>query len=184
MKSAAVMTVDEAFAFFISAVGYGSSQVSPPPGICHPIEKNANAMPGVSPGWGGGRGVLGGVGSPKNDWCIINLLALLLIQALVEDQVHHPSDTGVQANCDHWFITRTIKNLSTHPTNLIITCLLHPRGEEAEPLVLFWGFFAKIFFFVTWSLSHIICHLLFLLAVTTAFIISVLLSELLPTVLL
>ena len=57
MKSAAVMTVDEAFAFlifFISAVGHDSSQVSPPPGICHPIEKNAHAMPRGSPGWGGG----------------------------------------------------------------------------------------------------------------------------------
>ena len=63
MKSAAVMTVDEAFAFFISAVGYGSSQVSPSPGICHPRQKNAHAMPGVSPGWGGGGGggVLGGM---------------------------------------------------------------------------------------------------------------------------
>ena len=57
--SAAVMTVDEAFAFlifFISAVGHGSSQVSPSPGICHPRQKNAHAMPGGSPGsgWGGG----------------------------------------------------------------------------------------------------------------------------------
>ena len=70
-------------------VGHGSSQVSPPPGICHPIEKNAHAMPGGSPGLGGGgggrlgggrvgggvhgggggggRGMLGGVGSPKID---------------------------------------------------------------------------------------------------------------------
>ena len=69
MKSAAVMTVDEAFPFlifFISAVGHGSSQVSPPPGICHPIEKNAHPMPGGSPGWGG-EGMLEGVGSPKID---------------------------------------------------------------------------------------------------------------------
>ena len=45
--------------FFSSlrVVGHGSSQVSPPPGICHPIEKNAHAMPGGSPGlWGGGGG--------------------------------------------------------------------------------------------------------------------------------
>ena len=44
--------------------------------------------------WGGG-GMLGGVGSPKIDWYII--VALLLIQALVEDQVHHPNDLGAQA---------------------------------------------------------------------------------------
>ena len=66
MKSAAVMTVDEAFAFFISAVGYGSSQVSPPPGICHPIEKNAHAMPRGSPGLGG-EGDVGRRGLTK-DW--------------------------------------------------------------------------------------------------------------------
>ena len=44
---------------------------------------------------GGGGGMLGGVGSPKIDWYII--VALLLIQALVEDQVHHPNDLGAQA---------------------------------------------------------------------------------------
>ena len=49
-------------------------------------------MPGGSPG---GGGMLGGVGSPKIDWYII--VALLLIQALVEDQVHHPNDLGAQA---------------------------------------------------------------------------------------
>ena len=81
MKSAAVLTVDEAFAFlmfFISAAGHGSSQVSPPLGICHPRQKNAYAMPGDSPGWGVGV-----------------MLVMILIQALVEDQAHHPSDTGV-----------------------------------------------------------------------------------------
>ena len=71
MKSAALMTVDEAFAFlifFISARGrHGSCQVSPPPGICHPIEKNAMLGLGVHrAGEEGGEGDVGRRGLTKD----------------------------------------------------------------------------------------------------------------------
>lgn len=157
-----------------------AAQVSQPLGICHPQQKNAYAMPRGSLG-GEGGGVLGGMDSPKIDWCII--VALLLIQALVEDKQLRS------------LITRT-KSLSSQPDHssfIFSTCLLHPRGKEAEPLFVcffffFWGVFtwAKIivFFFSYLKPVPYACHPLFLLAVTTAFIISVLLSELLPTVLL
>ena len=70
MKSAAVLTVDEAFAFLIffvsiSAVkGMAALKINvPAPGN---LPSNyAHAMPGGSPGWGGGMS--GGVGSPKID---------------------------------------------------------------------------------------------------------------------
>ena len=125
-----------------------AAQVSQSLGICHPQQKNAYAMPRGSLGRGGG--MLGGVGSPKIDWCII--VALLLIQALVEDKQLRS------------LITRT-KSLSSQPNHssfIFSTCLLHPRGEEAEPLFVcfffFWGVFTEqkllFFFFLTWSLSH------------------------------
>ena len=83
--------------FFISVATHGSSSVPAPeifPSTAKECLRNARRFTG----WGGG--MLGGVGSPKIDWCII--VALLLIQALVEDQIHHPSDLRAQANCDHW----------------------------------------------------------------------------------
>ena len=64
------------------------------------------------------------------------MIALLLIQALVEDQVHHPSDTGAPAIA----ITDNEDPEPIHSPNQITavltfsTCLLYPRGEEAEPL--------------------------------------------------
>ena len=126
-----------------------AAQVSQPLGICHPQQKNAYAIPRGSLG---GGGVLGGMGSPKIDWCII--VALLLIQALVEDKQLRS------------LITRT-KSLSSQPDHssfIFSTCLLHPRGKEAEPLFVCFFFFLLrgfhlsknycCFFFLTWSLSH------------------------------
>ena len=124
-----------------------AAQVSQPLGICHPQQKNAHAMPRGSLG---GGGMLGGVGSPKIDWCII--VALLLIQALVEDKQLRS------------LITRT-KSLSSQPNHssfIFSTCLLHSRGEKAEPFFV-WFFFSfegfslrknYCFFFLMWSLSH------------------------------
>ena len=153
-----------------------AAQVSQPPGICHPHQKNAYAMPRGSLGEGG---TLGSVGSPKIDWCII--VALLLIQALVEDQVYHPSDTGAQAivitdNEDQEPINTP--NQITAVLNLVPVCST-PEGKRKNPclfvclFVCFWEVFtwAKIivFFFVTWSLSHMhvtccSCWLLLLLS--------------------
>ena len=68
MKSAAVLTVDEAFAFLIFSSLYlrlRAWQLSSVPAPGNLPSKNAHAMPGGSPGWGGGMS--GGVGSPKID---------------------------------------------------------------------------------------------------------------------
>ena len=121
-----------------------SAQVSQPPRFFHPQQRNAYAMPGGSPGWGGG--MLGGVGSPKIDWYII--VALLLIQALVEDQVHHPSDTGAQAIA----ITDNEDQEPIH-SPIQITAVLNLVPVPCFLLILFsWGVFtwAKIivFFFL------------------------------------
>ena len=79
--------------FFFSAAGHFSSSV-PAPEIFPSTAKECLCNAWRFTRWGGG-GMLGGVGSPKIDWYII--VALLLIQALVEDQVHHPNDLGAQA---------------------------------------------------------------------------------------
>ena len=81
----------------------------------------------------GGGGMLGGVGSPKIDWYII--VALLLIQALVEDQVHHPNDPGAQAiaitdNEDQEPIHSPIQ--ITAVLNLVPVCST-PEGKRQNP---------------------------------------------------
>ena len=130
--------------FFISAAGHGSSSV-PAPGNLPSTAKECPCHAQGFTGWGGG-GMLGGVGSPKIDWCII--VALLLIQALVEDKQLRS------------LITRT-KSLSSQPNHssfIFSTCLLHPRGEEAEP------FFVCFFFsFEGFSLSKNFCFFFFFL---------------------
>ena len=173
--------------FFISVAGHGSSSV-PAPEIFPSTAKECLCNAQGFTGWGGG--MLGGVGSPKIDWYII--VALLLIQALVEDQVHHPGDTGTQAiaitdNEDQEPIHSPIQ--ITAVLNLVPVCST-PEGKRQNPcfLLIFFclrGFhFSKNYCFFLLLKACPICHLLFLLAVTTAFIISMLLSELLPTVLL
>ena len=152
--------------FFVTAAGHGSSSV-------HPQQRNAYAMHGGSPG--GGGGMLGGVGSPKIDWYII--VALLLIQALVEDQVHHPNDPGAQAiaitdNEDQEPIHSPIQ--ITAVLNLVPVCST-PEGKRQNPCLFVCflrGFHLSknyCFFFVTWSLSHMhvtccSCWLLLLLS--------------------
>ena len=137
-----------------------------------------------------GEGMLRGVGSPKIDWYII--VALLLIQALVEDQVHHPNDLGAQAiaitdNEDQEPIHSPIQ--ITAVLNLVPVCST-PEGKRQNPCLFVCflrGFHLSknyCFFFCYLKSVPYACHMLFLLAVTTAFIISMLLSELLPTVLL
>ena len=133
-----------------------------------------------------GEGMLRGVGSPKIDWYII--VALLLIQALVEDQVHHPNDPGAQAiaitdNEDQEPIHSPIQ--ITAVLNLVPVCST-PEGKRQNPCLFVCflrGFHLGKNYCFFKSVPYA-CHLLFLLAVTTAFIISMLLSELLPTVLL
>ena len=132
--------------FFISAARHGSSSV-PAPGN---LPSTAKECPCHAQGFTGWGGMLGGVGSPKIDWCII--VALLLIQALVEDKQLRS------------LITRT-KSLSSQPNHssfIFSTCLLHSRGEKAEPFFV-WFFFSfegfslsknYCFFFLMWSLSH------------------------------
>ena len=123
----------------------------------------------------GGGGMLGGVGSPKIDWYII--VALLLIQALVEDQVHHPNDPGAQAiaitdNEDQEPIHSPIQ--ITAVLNLVPVCST-PEGKRQNPCLFVCflrGFHLSkkyCFFFVTWSLSHMhvtccSCWLLLLLS--------------------
>ena len=147
MKSAAVLTVDGAFALFLHLCGRAWQLKCPSPWE-FAIHSKRMSMPCPGVHWVGG--MLGGVGSPKIDWCII--VALLLIQALVEDKQLRS------------LITRT-KSLSSQPNHssfIFSTCLLHPRGEEAEPFFVcfffFWGVFTEqkllFFFFLTWSLSH------------------------------
>ena len=53
MKNVAVLTKDGAFAFFFRPYPPGdlTTQASPPPGIFHPRQKNANAR-GSARGWG------------------------------------------------------------------------------------------------------------------------------------
>ena len=136
--------------FFVTAAGHGSSSV-------HPQQRNAYAMPGGSPG--GGGGMLGGVGSPKIDWYII--VALLLIQALVEDQVHHPNDLGAQAiaitdNEDQEPIHSP--NQITAVLNLVPVCST-PEGRRQNPCLLYFFFFEGfeqklLFFFCSFMLSH------------------------------
>ena len=180
MKSAAVLTVDGAFALFLHLCGR-AWQIKCPSPWEFAIHSKRMFMPCPGVHWVGGGGMLGGVGSTKIDWCII--VALLLIQALVEDK-------------QLWSLITRTKSLSSQPNHSSFkfsTCLLHPRGEEVEPLFVclvfsFEGFSLEqkllLFFFSYLKPVPYECHLLFLLAVTTAFIISVFLSELLPTVLL
>ena len=53
-KNAAVLTEDRAFALsFVPTPGDLTAQESPPPGICHPRQKNANTQGSVR--GGGGR---------------------------------------------------------------------------------------------------------------------------------
>lgn len=127
MKSAAVLTVDGAFALFLHLCGRAWQLKCPSPWEFAIHSKRLMPMPCPGVHWVGG-GMLGGVGSPKIDWCII--VALLLIQALVEDKQLRS------------LITRT-KSLSSQPNHssfIFSTCLLHSRGEEAEP------FFVCFFF--------------------------------------
>ena len=145
-----------------------AAQVSQPPRFFHPQQRNAYAMPGGSPG--GGGGMLGSVGSPKIDWCII--VALLLIQALVEDQVHHPSDFGAQAiaitnNEDQEPIHSP--NQITAVLNLVPVCST-PEGRKQNPcllLIFFWGVFtwAKIigFFCYLKPVPYVTCFSCWLL---------------------
>ena len=94
MKSAAVLTVGGAFALFLLLCG-GAFQLKCPSPRDFSIHSKGMLMQCLEVHQVGGGGMLGGVGSPKIDWYII--VALLLIQALVEDQVHHPNDLGAQA---------------------------------------------------------------------------------------
>ena len=94
MKSAAVLTVDGAYALFLHLCG-NAWQLKCPSPWDFSIHSKRMLMPCPEVHQVGGGGMLGGVGSPKIDWYII--VALLLIQALVEDQVHHPNDLGAQA---------------------------------------------------------------------------------------
>ena len=191
MKSAAVLTVEGEFALFLHCCS-SAWQLKCPSPQNFSIHSKRMLMPCPEVHrvrWGGG-GMLGGAGSPKIDWCII--VALLLIQALVEDQVHHPSDTGVQAiastdNEDQEPIHSP--NQITAVLNLVPVCST-PEGKRQNPCLFvcfFEGFSLEqklLSFFCYLKPVPYACHLLFLLAVTTAFIISMLLSELLPTVLL
>ena len=182
MKSAAVLTVDGAFALFLRHCGR-AWQLK-----CPSTAKECLCNARRFTRWGGG--MLGGVGSPKIDWYII--VALLLIQALVEDQVHHPNDPGAQAiaitdNEDQEPIHSPIQ--ITAVLNLVPVCST-PEGKRQNPCLFVCflrGFHLSknyCFFFCYLKSVPYACHMLFLLAVTTAFIISMLLSELLPTVLL
>ena len=143
--------------FFISVAMHGSSSV-PAPGIFPSTAKECLCHARRFTGWGGG-GMLGGVGSPKIDWCII--VALLLIQALVEDQVHHPSDFGAQAiaitdNEDQEPIHSP--NQITAVLNLVPVCST-PEGRRQNPCLLYFFFFEGfeqklLFFFCSFMLSH------------------------------
>ena len=56
IKNVAVLTEDGAFALFFSPhPGDLTAQESPPPGICHPRQKNANARGSARGGKGAGR---------------------------------------------------------------------------------------------------------------------------------
>ena len=112
----------------------------------------------------------------------------------MEDQVHHPSDPGAQAiaitnNEDQEPVHSP--NQITAVLNLVSVCST-PEGKRQNPCFLLIFFFLEgfsleqkfLFFFCYLKSVPCACHLLFSLAVTTAFIISMLLSELLPTVLL
>ena len=57
IKNVEVLTEDEAFAlFFRPHPGNLTAQESPPPGICHPRQKNANTRAREGGGGGGGAG--------------------------------------------------------------------------------------------------------------------------------
>ena len=57
MKNVTVLTEDGAFApFCVSTPGDLTAQKSPPPGIFHPMQKNANARGSTRKGGGGGGG--------------------------------------------------------------------------------------------------------------------------------
>ena len=157
--------------FFVSAAGHFSSSV-PAPEIFPSTAKECLCNARRFTRWGG---MLGGVGSPKIDWYII--VALLLIQALVEDQVHHPNDLGAQAivitdNEDQEPIHSPIQ--ITAILNLVPVCST-PEGKRQNPCLFVCflrGFHLSknyCFFFVTWSLSHMhvtccSCWLLLLLS--------------------
>ena len=153
--------------FFISVATHGSSSV-PAPEIFPSTAKECLCNVRRFTGWGGG--MLGGVGSPKIDWCII--VALLLIQALVEDQVHHPSDFGAQAiaitdNEDQEPIHSP--NQITAVLNLVPVCST-PEGRRQNPcllLIFFWGVFtwAKIigFFCYLKPVPYVTCFSCWLL---------------------
>ena len=125
MKSAAVLTVDGAFALFLRHCGR-AWQLK-----CPSTAKECLCNARRFTRWGGE--MLGGVGSPKIDWYII--VALLLIQALVEDQVHHPNDPGAQAiaitdNEDQEPIHSPIQ--ITAVLNLVPVCST-PEGKRQNP---------------------------------------------------
>ena len=62
MKNVAVLTVDRAFALFLRPHPEGfDTQESPPPGICHSRQKNANARGSARDGGDGARST----GSPS-----------------------------------------------------------------------------------------------------------------------
>ena len=168
MKSAAVLTVDRAFALFLDLCG-NAWQLKCPSPRDFSIHSKRMLMPCPEVHRVGG-GMLGGVGSPKIDWCII--VALLLIQALVEDQVHHPSDFGAQAiaitdNEDQEPIHSP--NQITAVLNLVPVCST-PEGRRQNPcllLIFFWGVFtwAKIigFFCYLKPVPYVTCFSCWLL---------------------
>ena len=173
MKSAAVLTVDGAFALFLRLCGRAWQLKCPSP---QDFSIHSKGMLMQCPKVHRvGEGMLRGVGSPKIDWYII--VALLLIQALVEDQVHHPNDPGAQAigitdNEDQEPIHSPIQ--ITTVLNLVPVCST-PEGKRQNPCLFVCflrGFHLSknyCFFFVTWSLSHMhvtccSCWLLLLLS--------------------
>ena len=170
MKSAAVLTVDGAYALFLHLCGNAWHLKCPSPRDFS-IHSKRMLMPCPEVHRVGGGGMLGGVGSPKIDWCII--VALLLIQALVEDQVHHPSDLRAQViaitdNEDQEPIHSP--NQITAVLNLIPVCST-PEGRRQNPCLLLIFFLrgfhlSKNYWFFLLLEACPICHLLFLLAVT------------------
>ena len=67
MKNVAALTEDGAVpSFFVPTPGNLTAQESPPPGICHPRQKNANARRSARGG--------GGLGAGGIDWCITSSL--------------------------------------------------------------------------------------------------------------
>ena len=128
--------------------------------------------PGVhrAGGGGGGRGMLGGMGSPKIDWCIINLYLcywykrLWKIRFIIQVTLEY-KQIAITDNKDQEPIHAP--NQITAVLNLVPVCST-PEGKRKNPWFFFEVFLQNFFCFVTWSLSHIMspavlagCHYCF-----------------------